>query len=566
MGKIGDLWVRLGLKKDEFTRGIKEAEREGSSFGGSITTMSGKVKIAFAAITAAVVGAIKVIKELAQQNQSLGDAWNRMTAGMTAAWDVFKTSIAATDFSNLFSNMREASRLARELYDAMDAMGEINTAYNIASSEQLERINALRVRLQDVGLTEQERLEAGRELLEIYSKLEKEPTRGLGDVREKTLDYYMQRMGIQMEGFTDDELEARRRKYIEFFKWLGTAQGQAYNDAAKKVAQTIGGADSKLGQTYLRNAANNGMSEFARLAIAYNDKMGEKDRAAVEGAVVAYNNQVAKFGGETRRIQNLMNSISAKGGGGGSVAAPAPEDVDLFRQELDIIKQESAELAEIRAADEAIASEADAAYQAWREMAGLGPVQPFDNDTLLALERGREAAVAMGEEMDNLKEKSEELGEAIAEQLVSAIEDGLVGAFDALADVMGGVTEGGMDEVVKALLEPLADMAIRAGTLIMMSGEAIQALKDSFVGFFGGSAIVAGAALVAVGVAAKAGLAAIGNRGGSASSVSSYGAQGSSFGGANGIMAAELTVHVDGVVKGSDIILSGDNTLKNWNR
>ena len=100
----------------------------------------------------------------------------------------------------------------------------------------------------------------------------------------------------------------------------------------------------------------------------------------------------------------------------------------------------------------------------------------------------------------------------------------------------------------------------------MMSGEAIQALKDSFVGFFGGNAIVAGAALVAVGVAAKAGLAAIGNRGGGAGSVSRYGAEGSIYGGAGGVSTAELTVHVVGEVKGSDIILSGDNTLKNWAR
>lgn len=566
MGKIGDIWVRLGLKKDEFSRGIKEAEKESSGFGGSIVSMGGKVKLAFAAITAAVVGAIKVIKDLAQQNQSLGDAWNRMTAGMTAAWDTFKTSVAATDFSNLFSNMREASRLARDLYDSLDAMGEINTAYNIASSEQLERINALRVRLQDANLTEQERLEAGQELLDIYEKLEKEPTRGLKDVQSSTLDYYMQRMGIEMEGFTDEELEIRRKKYVEFFKWLGTAQGQTYNEAAQKVAQSIGGANSSLGQTFLRNAANNGMAEFARLAIEYNDKMGEKDRAAVESAVVAYNNQVAKFGGETRRIQTMMNSISAKGGGGGGVPAPKPEDVDLFQKELDIIRQESAELAEIRAADEAMAREADAAYEAWRKTADLPPVKPFDDETLLALERGLKAAEDMGEEMNKLKERSEELGEAIADQLVSAIEDGLVGAFESLADVIGGVADGDMAGVAKALLDPLADMAIKAGTLIMMSGEAIEALKKSFISFFGGNAVVAGAALVAVGVAAKAGLAAIGNRGSAASSVSSYGSEGSLYGGAGGVSTAELTVNVVGTIKGSDIILSGDNTLKNWGR
>jgi hypothetical protein len=172
----------------------------------------------------------------------------------------------------------------------------------------------------------------------------------------------------------------------------------------------------------------------------------------------------------------------------------------------------------------------------------------------------------MGEEMDNLKAKSEELGKAISENLVSAIEDGLVGSFNALADVLAGVTDGGMEQVVKALLEPLADMAIKAGTLIMMSGTAIEALKKSLVGFFGGSAVVAGAALVAVGVAAKAGLAAIGNRASSGTGISSVSSSASPYGGATGVQSAELVVRVEGAVKGSDIILSGQNTLKNWNR
>ena len=35
MGKIGDLWVKLGLKKDEFSKGLKEAGDEVSGSGGN---------------------------------------------------------------------------------------------------------------------------------------------------------------------------------------------------------------------------------------------------------------------------------------------------------------------------------------------------------------------------------------------------------------------------------------------------------------------------------------------------------------------------------------------------
>lgn len=256
------------------------------------------------------------------------------------------------------------------------------------------------------------------------------------------------------------------------------------------------------------------------------------------------------------------------------------------RERLAALRAEAEAIREIREADEAFQAEADKQYAAWHEKHGA-TVQPFDNDTLRMMKLNLKETVDYMEELENLgpalqasldecaqkavddlgkmQKAAEDLNRAIAEQLVSALEDGLVGAFDALANAMGGVTDGGMEQVVKALLEPLADMAIRAGTLIMMSGTAIEALKESLINFFPGGAIAAGAALVAVGVAAKAGLAAIGNQGAGATGVTSYGADGGSAYG-TGTISSELTVNVVGTIKGSDIILSGANTLKDWNR
>ena len=565
MGKIGDLWVRLGLKSSDYTRGLKDAQREGEGFGKSVAALGSKAAGAFAAVAGAVVGVVSAVKDLAKQNQVLGDAWNRMSAGMAATWDTFKNAVASMDFSHLLGNMREAYRLARDLYNAVDSLDEINAAYAISSSEQLEKINELRVALQDANLSDKERLDKGKQLLALYTKLEKDPTRGLANVKDATLDKYMRRMKIEMDGFTDDELAARRQKFVEFFKWLGTKEGEVYSEAAKKVGGTVLGLDSKIGQNYMRYAANNGREEFAKLAYEYNKHMGPKDLEAVRDAVVAYNTQAAKYSTETRRIQTLMNSIEAHGSGGSTPGGlGSAERGDTLQQERALIRQESAELAEVAAADAAVAAEADAAYEAWREAAGLGPVNPFDDDMLLALERGLQAAKEFGDELNHTREISEDLARSITENLVSALENGLVGAFDALADVMGGVTDGGMEQVVKALLDPLADMAIKAGTLIMMSGTAIEALKESLVGFFGGNAVIAGAALVAVGVAAKAGLAAIGNKGGGSSSTISSNTMPVN---ATGVaQTAELVVHVEGTVKGSDIILAGNNTLNSWRR
>ena len=566
MGKIGDLWVRLGLKKDEFTSGLKDAQRETKTFGENFGAFAKKAAAGWAAVAAAVVGVVAAVKNLAKQNQSLGDAWNRMSAGMAASWDTFKTAVAAMDFSHLLSDMREANRLARALYNARDAMGEIGSAYDISYGQQAAEIARLRLDLADVTKSDKERLAAGEKLLDIYKRLEENPTRGLANVSNAEIDRVAQRLGYNLKGASDAALDATRREVLDFFVWLGTAQGEQYNAAAQKVAQKPLGIDSALGQTFMRNAANNGMERFARLAVAYNDKVNDKVRDEMSSAVRAFGEQAARYDTETRRVQTMMNGIingqdKVSGGGGGGSST---RRTDSLAQQVALIREESAELAAVREADEELANLANEQYEAWREMQGFEPPKLWDDDMTRALEKGLQASVQMGEEMDDLKDKSEELAKAISENLVNAIEDGLVGSFNALADVIAGVSDGGMEQVVKALLEPLADMAIKAGTLIMMTGTAIESLKEGLINFFGGSPILAGAALIAVGIAAKAGLAAIGNRGAGASSVSSYSSSTPAIGG--GVSTAELVVRVEGTVKGSDIILSGQNTLNNWNR
>jgi len=203
--------------------------------------------------------------------------------------------------------------------------------------------------------------------------------------------------------------------------------------------------------------------------------------------------------------------------------------------------------------------------------------QVFDNDLLMAYAENLKEVVDYEKELADLNEllastqdalnerisksidNAEELATIFSEELVKSIESGLVSAFDALADAIGGVTEGGFENVAKALIEPLADMAIRVGTLIMLSGTAIEALKASLVGFFGGSAILAGGALIAVGVAAKAGLASLANGSYSASTnVAS-----SNYSMASGdYETRDVQVHVSGQLKadGDQLVAVIENT------
>jgi hypothetical protein len=157
--------------------------------------------------------------------------------------------------------------------------------------------------------------------------------------------------------------------------------------------------------------------------------------------------------------------------------------------------------------------------------------------------------------VDEYEAQANRVGE-ISNEMAATMQGSVVSAFQALGTAIGTMGEMNAGQAIASLLNPIADMAISAGTMIMMTGTAIEALKASLVSFFGGSAIVAGAALVAVGVAAKAGLAALASSGGKSQRQASV--SGGSFLGAKDYESRSemVTVQVEGKLKGSDIYIS----------
>jgi hypothetical protein len=117
--------------------------------------------------------------------------------------------------------------------------------------------------------------------------------------------------------------------------------------------------------------------------------------------------------------------------------------------------------------------------------------------------------------------------------------------------------------ILQALLTPLADMAVREGELLIAQGLGVEAVKESLTSLNGVAAITAGAALLAIGAATKSGLAALAKNG-SGTTVANYGGTAGTATGET--IRSELVVRVEGTLKGSDIVLSGQNTTNSWNR
>ena len=106
MGKISDIWVRLGLKKDDFDKGMDDAAKKTEGVGASF----GKMKAAALAVWAAIgTAVVKFAKDLIASTNRMGDAWAVFTSQSKAAWDTFLSAVSSWDFSNFFGRLKQAT-------------------------------------------------------------------------------------------------------------------------------------------------------------------------------------------------------------------------------------------------------------------------------------------------------------------------------------------------------------------------------------------------------------------------------------------------------------------------
>lgn len=133
-----------------------------------------------------------------------------------------------------------------------------------------------------------------------------------------------------------------------------------------------------------------------------------------------------------------------------------------------------------------------------------------------------------------------------------------------IMDQLFGLNEINAGAIFQALLEPLADLAIKQGEILIAEGLGVEACKSALESLNGYAAIAAGATLVAIGAAAKSGLQALASNGAHNTSASTY--SGSTGRAGAQTIETELTVNVKGTIRGSDIVLSGQRTVNSWGR
>ena len=169
--KIGDIWIKLGLKKDEFDKGMKQAGEQVSGSGGLLGKIKGLKLGAVAAWAAIAAGAVAMADKFAHTSQRLGDIWDTTMAGMKGAWQTFIAAVNSTDFSNLGKRLADSFREARQLAGLKDAEFEVMNSINLQKSAMKDELALLQVRMRNQKLSQKEREEAAQEYLTKVKKI-----------------------------------------------------------------------------------------------------------------------------------------------------------------------------------------------------------------------------------------------------------------------------------------------------------------------------------------------------------------------------------------------------------
>ena len=641
MSLLGNIWVKLGLRSDDFNKGMDKAHSRAEKFGTAVGKIGAKMVLAWAAVGVAVTRMFKASVDNYQQQEAANrklqnalrntgsaigtnydelkryaselqrvngfaddatmNAMATLTTFRSVQGDVFKATIKAaqdmaafmgTDLNSAVQQLGKALEapevgltmlrrsgvvFTKEMTDGIKAMvkeGKTYEAQLLILEEVNKRFGGAAAAQAETAAGQWQRVKNAFSDLTEYIGRSSEASRGLARGLAETLE------------FADRIISAKSLSAWQKF-WAIISNG---SKAATEALEAEDAERDRVAANVKRHTdtvmAGVRSVEDARAALAkqeqiYNEAQakGWKDRAAEsKGAVDALNAYITAADEQAEKDRQ-------------AAAAAAKEQAEWAKQHSGILNQLKDEIA----AKEQLLNMANDHTEIARlqeELRLLKERQKYITDGISTATIGAvkapgngvaEATVPISIDttplqhstdevdafVDKLKKQQEKV-EDISNGFASALQNGMLDALDELA-VAIGTGEWDTGAMLKALVTPLADMAISAGVIISGLGEAIEAMKTSLTSLQGPVAIAAGAALIAAGVAAKAGLAAIARNGGSGSTSGSAGNP-YTYAGGYGTAAAgagyggqiELSANV--TVKGQDIQIALDNYNNNRRR
>lgn len=540
MSKIGDLFVRLGLKSDDYKKGLNDAKKQTSSFGTSLKNMKAGALAVWAAIGTAVIA---FGKQVLSATNRIGDAWDTMTAGLKAGWDTFVQSLSNFDFNNFVGKFKEAKAAAEELQSVLDAQFEGKNSIALQRAMMSEELAALRIAMRDQNKSNEERLAAAKQYMDKVKPIYEQEIR----LAKELMDA---QAGKWLAGTDIKDSEAARNDLMKFLVDYGKDKGLA-SKIANYLKMDEGASRKALWQDINAYGKQNGYTNYITdLAEIYEKWRGDKDTQPLVEAIINAYNAKAGLNEDTRMVQTIENSISA---------AIRKEQDDLKAAEEALAQEVLNVRAETLKTFESDMAKLDKAIEAMNNAEIEIEIPEID---LSALEI---ADATIQEFIGNFQAELEEIA-ALNQMLSDTIASSISGGVQAFTEMLFDLDNADPSQILSALMQPFAQTAIQLGEMLIAQGVAIEAFNSSFRTLKGAPAIAAGAALVAIGAAMSAGIKALAGGGASGTTSASTYDSGSYSSDGYDTYESNIVVEVVGKISGSDILIAGSKQQNKWNR
>lgn len=505
MGKIGDLWVRLGLKNDDYKKGMKEAQKETTSFSSKLGNMKAGALAAWAAIGTAVM---KFAKDFIGATNMIGDLWAQQVAALKAVWQTTLVEIAnyKPDFSSfknfvkgewewikkLFGNASEAGEAAKEMTKAFDAEFELVNSVKLQKAMIQEQLNELYIAMRNTMLSPADRKAAAQRYKSLLQPLADAEIRVYENMLEKASEAWQAGAGLSRKYST-----AEMR---DFFANYGVDQA---------------GTTAKYGE----------------LASVYENRKGDTQNQVIYDILLKMQQATAQMSDVNRVLSRTELAI----------------DKSLSEFDIKLAEDMQEGLQDVYDTIDAI------------DFSDIEIEMPeIDMSAFDRAEQKLDQFVA------DWQKKQQKIAQYNA-MLSSAIADSISGGVEAFTDMLFNLDNADASQVLTALMQPFANMAGQLGSMLIAEGIAVEAFGKSLESLQGAPAIAAGAALIAVSAAMKSGIQALAKGGGtSTSTAASY--DSGSYGSGYETYEQNIVVEVVGKISGSDILLAGSSQQKKWNR
>lgn len=250
MGKIGDLFVRLGLKSDEYKKGMESAKKETRSFSQSLGKMKAGAVAVWAAIGTAVVS---LAKDFIASSNQMSDAWERNMRGIKAAWQTVKTSLLNFDFKNFRKNITDAFKAGKEAANAFDAEFELVNSIKLQKGAIQQELNELYIMMRDTTLSPQQRKAAAERYKALLQPIADAEVRVYQNMLSAAIKEWQAGSGLDREYSAAEmtefftkigtEYEKMQEKFPDLMsayeKRKGDAQNQIIFDTLAKLQQAV---------------------------------------------------------------------------------------------------------------------------------------------------------------------------------------------------------------------------------------------------------------------------------------------------------------------------------------